>query len=100
MTFGEIRKGVEKLAPSRRRTRIAAWLEVELTDWFEGRVIPVSGEVADVWGRLAARLSGLPAVDGLIAATALHHGLAIVTRDEKHFRRAGVEVVNPWIKTP
>ena len=100
MTFGEIRKGVENLAPSRRRTRITEWLEVDLADWFEGRVVPVSGGVADVWGRLTARLPGLPTVDGLLAATALYHGLAVVTRDETHFQRAGVEVVNPWIKAP
>ena len=99
LTFGEIRKGVEMLAPGRRRTRIAAWLETELSDWFEGRVLPVSVDVADEWGRLTARVPGLPVVDGLIGATALHHGLALVTRNETHFAKAGVKIVNPWPKS-
>ncbi len=98
LTFGEIRKGVENLAPGRRRTQIAEWLETELADWFEGRVLPVSLGVADGWGRLVARVPGLPVVDGLIAATALHHRLAVVTRNETHFAKAGVKIVNPWPK--
>lgn len=96
LTFGEIRKGVEKLDHGRRRTEIAEWLEEVLVPWFEGRVLPVSLGVADVWGRLAAQIPGLPVVDGMIAATAMHHGMAVVTRDETHFARAGVAIVNPW----
>ena len=52
LTFGEIRKGIEKLESSRRRVRIAAWLETELPAWFEDRVLPVDAGVADEWGRL------------------------------------------------
>ena len=52
LTLGEIRKGIEKLGSSRRRARIAAWLETELPAWFEDRVLPIDTGVADEWGRL------------------------------------------------
>ena len=97
LTLGEIRKGVERLGDSRRRDRIAAWLETALPDWFENRVLPVDAGVADEWGRLVARLPRvLPAIDGLIAATALRHRLTVVTRNEADFADTGVPLLNPW----
>ena len=96
LTLGEIRKGVERLGVGRRRARIVAWLEAELPAWFEDRVLPVDAGVADEWGRLAARLPGVPAIDGLIAATALRHRLAVVTRNEADFAAASVDLLNPW----
>ena len=97
LTFGEIRKGIEKLGSSRRRARIAAWLETELPAWFEDRVLPVDATIADEWGRLMARLKEpAPAIDSLIAATALRHRLTIVTRNESDFAAAGADLLNPW----
>ena len=97
LTLGEIRRGVERLPDSRRRSRIAAWLENELPAWFENRVLPIDGSVADEWGRLTARLKNpLPAIDGLIAATALCRRLTVVTRNESDFAPAGVAILNPW----
>ncbi len=80
-----------------RRGRIGAWLEAELPAWFEDRVLPVDRGVAKLWGRLLARV-GRPvgAVDGLIAATALRHGLSVVTRNTADFRFPDLDVVNPW----
>ena len=95
--LGEIRKGIEKLGSSRRRARIAAWLETELPAWFEDRVLPIDTGVADEWGRLMARLKKpMPAIDGLIAATALRHRFAIVTRNESDFAATGADLLNPW----
>ena len=76
---------------------LRVWLEQELPGWFEGRLLPVSTSVADRWGRLLAEV-GRPvsAVDSLLAATALHHELRLVTRNVKDFRFRGLEVVNPW----
>lgn len=97
LSLGEIRRGVEESAPGRRRERLRLWLEQELPQWFEDRLLPVTGAVAECWGRLLATTKRpLPAVDALLAATAIHHGLRIVTRNESDFRMPGIDVVNPW----
>lgn len=97
LSFGEIRRGVERLPDSRRRSRISAWLENELPAWFENRVLPIDGSIADEWGKLTARMKNpLPAIDGLIAATALCRRLTVVTRNESDFAPAGVAILNPW----
>ena len=97
LTLGEIRKGVEKLEGGRRRAQIATWLETALPAWFEDRDLPVDAGVAEEWGRLAARLPRpIPAIDSLIAATAIRHRLAIVTRNESDFATTGVDILNPW----
>ena len=101
LTLGEIRKGVESLGTGRKKERLRLWLEQALRGWFEDRVLPVDEPVADRWGRLLA-VAGrpLPAIDSLIAATALAHGLRLVTRNTKDFKRiADLEVVNPWSLT-
>jgi predicted nucleic acid-binding protein len=97
LTLGEIRRGVESLASGRKRERLRLWLEQVLRGWFEERILPVDEIVADRWGRLTASAGRpLPAVDSLIAATALAHNLRLVTRNTKDFKLPGLEVVNPW----
>lgn len=97
LTLGELRKGVESLPNGRRRERLRVWLENDLAEWFGERLLPVSSGVADLWGRLLAQAGRpVPAIDSLLAATALHHALRIVTRNEKDFVFPGLQVVNPW----
>ncbi len=96
LTMGEIRKGIMMLGKGRRRARLNAWLETELPAWAEDRILPVDADVADTWGRLMARPERIPAVDGLIAATALRYRLTVVTRNEADFAATGVELLNPW----
>lgn len=97
LTLGEIRKGVEKLADIRRREKLRVWLEHDLRDWFGPRILPIGADVADHWGRLLAQAGRpLPAIDSLLAATALHHDLRLVTRNTKDFVHPGLEVINPW----
>lgn len=98
LTLGEIRKGVEKLADSRRRERIRLWLEQDLPRWFGNRLLPIDVAVADQWRRLLVQARRpVPAIDSLLAATALHYQLRLVTRNESDFRLPGVEVVNPFL---
>jgi toxin FitB len=100
LTVGEIRKGVEGLPSSQRRARLEAWLEKDLAARFAGRILPITVEVADRWGTLAAgaRRRGRPLaiIDGLLAATAIHHNLTVVTRNEADFRGLPLAVLNPW----
>ena len=99
-SFGEIRKGIERLAPGRRRTELEEWLERDLEQWFEERLLPVTKAIADRWGILMAhaldRGKPLPNIDGVIAATALEHDLTLVTRNVKDFAGLGVTLLNPW----
>lgn len=97
LTFGEIRKGIEMLADRRRREKLRLWLEHELPAWFEGRVLPVDLAVADRWGRLLAEVGRpVPTIDSLLAATALHHELRLVTRNADDFDYPGLQVIDPF----
>ena len=100
LTLGEIRKGLANLAQSKRRTRLETWLEVELQDRFAGRILPIDAGIADRWGLLAAQSQAtgksLAVIDGLLAATALHHNLTMVTRNRADFAGTQVSVLNPW----
>ena len=97
LSLGEIRKGVEKLEPSPRREALRVWLEQELTDWFDDRILPVDRGVAERWGTLLAHAGRpVPTIDSLLAATALYHGLRLATRNVTDFLFTGLEVVNPW----
>jgi predicted nucleic acid-binding protein len=97
LTLGEIRRSIEALPKSKRRLKLLDWLETELPGFFAGRVLPVDTEVADRWGRLlAAAGRPLPAIDSLLAATALTHGLSLVTRNTQDFPHPDLETINPW----
>ncbi len=97
LTLGEIRKGVEKMPDGARREKLRLWLEHELVDWFGTRILLVDVPVADRWGRLIAQMGRpVPSIDSMLAATALHYELRLVTRNQKDFGYPGLEVVNPW----
>jgi len=100
LTLSEIRKGVVELAQSRRRTRLETWLEVDLRARFSGRIVPIDAGIADRFGRLAAEAKrqgkALPVIDGLLAATALHLNLTVVSRNARDFVATHVPVLNPW----
>jgi predicted nucleic acid-binding protein len=100
LTLGELRKGIEALAEGARKRRLLDWLEVELPTFFARRVLPVDARVADRWGHLAARAGRpLPAIDSLPAATALTHGLMLVTRNLGDFQYPGLAVIDPWTQS-
>lgn len=100
ITLAEIQKGIELLDQGKRRAQLEQWLAQDLEAWFSGRVLPVDRQVAMRWASLVAQGSRtgrpLPTVDSLIAATALVHGLTIVTRNAKDFEGIGAATINPW----
>jgi len=100
LTVGEIRKGVAGLPQSKRRTQLETWLELDLQSRFSSRILPIDASIADRWGLLAAEAKrkgrALSAIDGLLAATALHHNLTIVSRNVGDFTQTHASVLNPW----
>ena len=100
LTLGEIRKGITTLSDRARKTSLEAWLSGNLLARFEGRILPIDHAIADRWGQisgsLAAQGSPLAVIDGLLAATALHHNLTLVTRNTRDVARTRVEVFDPW----
>lgn len=98
LTLGEIRKGIVGLADEARRMKLVDWLEADLPAFFTGRILPVDAQVADRWGRMVAAAGRpLPAIDSLLAATALAHDLILVTRNVKDFADLPLQVISPWI---
>ncbi len=100
LTLGELRKGIERLAPGKKRTNLTAWLDRELKLRFAGRLLPIDEEVAERWGMVSAQAGGrgraIPVLDGLIAATALVHGMTLVTRNMADMQASGALVFSPW----
>jgi len=99
LSLGEIAKGVGLLAAGKRRDALAAWLSA-LERRFSYRLLGIDAETAKLWGELTARAQKkglvIPATDGLLAATALRHGLHVMTRNESDFKASGARIVNPW----
>lgn len=96
LVVGEIRQGIQRLAP--RDPDQAAVLERWLTDvvhLYGDRIVPVTADVAEVWGRLNAP-DPLPVVDSLLAATALVHGWTLVTRNTADVKNTGVRLLDPF----
>ncbi len=97
--LGEVRFGILLLPRGRRRAR--------LDEWFRGAVqhivcLPWEAETGLRWARLLATLrasgTAMPVADSLIAATALVHGLVVVTRNQADFEKAGVDIINPFTR--
>jgi predicted nucleic acid-binding protein len=100
VTIGELRKGLTILPVSKRRSELQVWLENDLIPLFAGRILPVTQEIANRWGELSGQrqIAGRPLgmADGIIAATALEHGLTLATRNVRDYEDLGVTILNPW----
>lgn len=101
VTVGELAQGVARVADPVKAEQLSSWLRRDVIARFTGRIMDVDSEAAMKWGLLrgTAMAQGrtLPAIDSLIAATALVHDMTVVTRNVADFERFGVRIANPWI---
>ena len=103
VTLAELRFGIELLCDGSRREGLNHWLTHKIRPMFDQRVLSITEDIMLRWrlvveeGRKAGHTFSQP--DLIIAATALHHGLTMVTRDRSDFDKAGVPVINPWDAT-
>jgi predicted nucleic acid-binding protein len=104
VTFAEIRFGIELIDDVTRRMELNDWLTNKLRTMFEDRVLAITEDIMLKWrllveeGRKTGYTFAQP--DLLIAATALHHGLTVVSRNTAHFEKANVPVLDPWTTVP
>lgn len=100
ITLAEIRYGIERMPAGARKNSLSAWLENDLPQRFEGRVLIVDAAVADACGRIMhskSRRGKTPTVpDSLLAATAQVHQLTLVSRSIRDFEGLDLTLLNPW----
>jgi toxin FitB len=99
ITLGELEKGITKLSESKKKKNLQTWL-TQLEKRFEERTLLLDKDSAYKWGQIQAESEEkglkIPAIDALIAASAITNGMTIVTRNEKDLKRSGVKIFNPW----
>lgn len=100
LTIGELAKEIAKLPKSKKRDSLWIWLTEELRLRFAGRILSITEEIIMVWGDVCAQaeIKGkkMPAIDSLIASTALTYDLVVVTRNTKDLKASGVKLLDPW----
>lgn len=100
LSLGDLKRGIEKLAAGKPKAFLQKWLTASVIQRFGDRLLPVTVEIGERWGDLQAKLEKkgkpMPTIDGLIAATALHHRLTVVTRNTKDMEASGASLFNPW----
>jgi hypothetical protein len=99
ISIAEITHGIARLPAGTKRRELEAWLGITERH-FADRILRINRDIAQLWGEITAKAASagrtLHGTDGLIAATALHHGLRIMTRNVKDYEVSGVLVANPW----
>ena len=100
LSIGEIWKGISKLPKSKRKEELNIWFNKDILEEYSDRIIPFNKEIAKTWGELNAKSESegksLTVIDSLIAATAIHNDLVLVTRNIRDFINTGCELFNPW----
>ncbi len=99
VTIGEITKGISLLMNNKKKTELQQWLQA-IENLYSHRILGIDIETARIWGEITAKAQRkgitIPAMDGLIAATGLKHGLHIATRNIDDFEVTGALLINPW----
>lgn len=100
LTIGEIYKGISRLPDSKKRRKLQKWVEEDLINRFEGRILDITLEIAIYWGKQQGELEKkgikIPVIDGLLAASAVIEKLIFVTRNTKDLENSGAKLINPW----
>lgn len=104
ISVGELEFGIENVADAGKRAVLRHWLSHDLLRDYAGRVLPISEGVMVSWARMVLasgkKPGQLPCMDALLAATALHHNLTLVTRNTADFAAFSLSLLNPWEVTP
>ena len=99
VVLGEMRKGVEKMPASARKEMLEKWL-ADYRRFYADNIVPFDAEVAMAWGKLVGRLQlegmSTPVIDSQIAATAIYHGMTLVTRNVRDMQATGADIFNPF----
>ena len=100
LTIGEIQKSISKLPVSQKKSTLQNWLDKKLFVRFDRRILSIDSMVAQKWGEILSTSENngyrLPAIDTLIAATAIVNNLTLVTRNTRDMVHSGVSLYNPW----
>ncbi|GJM45215.1 MAG: ribonuclease VapC [Gemmatimonadota bacterium] len=99
VTLGEVTKGISLLDDGAQKEALSRWL-LMLEQDYAARILPIDVDTSRIWGEITARAQRrgrvVPACDGLIAATAIRHGLHVMTRNTADFQETGAMLINPW----
>jgi len=100
VTVGELRRGFNLMDPGKRRSNLEQWFDSWLLPLFDSRILPLNQAILERWATISAlrQQVGKPIAmaDGLIAATAMHYDLTLVTRNTKDFTGIDLKLINPW----
>ena len=100
LTFGEIERGIERAPDKIRKKKLRLWVEEDLKQRFEGRILSIDLETTTQWGILQGKSekSGkpMPVIDGLIAVSGLINNCIVVTRNISDMEQSTVELFDPW----
>jgi len=100
LTIGELWKGISKLPESKKKEEILLWMKNDLRQRFKKRILKLTEETAKVWGEIQGKAEKegkkLPAIDSLLAATAIFHSMILVTRNVPNTEIETLSIINPW----
>lgn len=99
VSIGEIVKGIELLDEGKRKQELQKWVQ-GLEQFYSNRILGIDSEISHIWGELTAKAQKggkvISVCDGLIASTAICHGLYVMTRNVSDFEPTGAMIINPW----
>jgi tRNA(fMet)-specific endonuclease VapC len=100
VTIGEIKSGIEKLEDSKRKEVLNTWLNEDLLNRFNNRLLTIDLDIMLVWGEIIQKNkkigNPLPILDSLIGATCISNNLTLITRNESDFNTLDIKVINPF----